>query len=81
MRIRFIAHPNTPSHLVGTEHHIQRADKVIVAGCRVMSFGMVNPLCEDITEYKTVLDEDGNEIRVEIVPEEEVALVEVESEA
>ena len=43
----------------------------IVGGHVIAQHGVLetHPLCEDITEYETVLDEDGNEIRVEIVPE------------
>jgi len=41
----------------------------IVAGHAVGDNGKLREGVEDITEYRTELDEDGNKIQVEVIPE------------
>ena len=41
----------------------------IVAGHAVGDNGKLREGVEDITEYRTEIDEDGNEIQVEVIPE------------
>ena len=71
MRIRFIKHEdyNCP---VGEEFQIGSLKAVghtIVAGHRIAANGILKPFVEDITEYRTEIDEDGNKIQVEVIPE------------
>jgi len=41
----------------------------IVAGRAISWNGILAEGVEDITEYRTEIDEDGNEIQVEVIPE------------
>jgi hypothetical protein len=43
----------------------------VVGGFIIAQHGVLetHPLCEDITVYKTEIDEDGNKIQVEVIPE------------
>jgi hypothetical protein len=70
MRIRFIKHEeyNCP---VGEEWQgeLKPVGHTIVAGHRIAANGILKPFVEDITEYRTEIDEDGNEIQVEVIPE------------
>jgi len=43
---------------------------VIVSGVPVCSGGKLCEGVEDITEYRTEIDEDGNKIQVEVLPED-----------
>ena len=45
---------------------------VIVSGVPVCSGGKLCEGVEDITEYRTELDEDGNKIQVEVIPEVDI---------
>jgi len=47
---------------------IKEHGNTIVAGIVMAQHGVLetHPLCEDITEYRTELDEDGNKIQVEV---------------
>jgi len=68
MRIRFIKHEdyNCP---VGEEFQIGSLKAVghtIVNGHRIAANGILKPFVEDITEYRTEIDEDGNKIQVEV---------------
>ena len=71
MRIKLIEHEAIKPQDVGLEWQgeLKAEGHTIVAGYRIAANGVLKEFCEDITEYETVLDEDGNEIRVEIVPE------------
>ena len=70
MRIRFIKHEdyNCP---VGEEWQgeLKPVGHTIVAGHRIAANGILKPFVEDITEYRTEIDEDGNKIQVEVIPE------------
>ena len=71
MRIRFIEHEdyNCP---IGEEFQISGLKEVghtIVAGHRIAANGILKPFVKDITEYRTEIDEDGNKIQVEVIPE------------
>ena len=72
MRIRFIKHEDYNCEFVGQEFQIGSLKPIghtIVAGHRIAANGILKPFVEDITEYRTELDEDGNEIQVEVIPE------------
>ena len=77
MRIKFIQIKETvemskiDKSLVGLEYQIslEPVGDTIVNGMRIATNGILYPFVEDITEYRTELDEDGNEIQVEVIPE------------
>ena len=48
---------------------LESKGNTIVAGMRVAYNGKLHDFVEDITEYRTEIDEDGNEIQVEVIPE------------
>ena len=71
MRIKFIEHEDYDCP-VGEEYQIgslKAEGHTIVAGHRIAANGILKPFVEDITEYRTEIDEDGNEIQVEVIPE------------
>jgi hypothetical protein len=71
MRIKFID--------TGEEYQLSGINKgvsgrgtiqnTVVAGRYVAQHGVLCEYVEDITEYRTEIDEDGNEIQVEVIPE------------
>jgi len=60
----------------GNEYYIANGMKpkgnTIVAGFAVGDNGKLREGVEDITEYRTEIDEDGNEIQVEVIPEVDI---------
>jgi hypothetical protein len=50
---------------------LKEKGNTIVGGHVIAQHGKLeaNPLCEDITEYRTEIGEDGNKIQVEVIPE------------
>ena len=71
MRIKFIEHEDYECP-AGEEYQIGSLKEVghtIVAGHRIAANGILKPFVEDITEYRTEIDEDGNKIQVEVIPE------------
>jgi len=77
MRIKFIQVEDYPLNhsIIGKEWqgNLEPAGDTIVAGHRIASNGVLKPFVEDITQYRIEKDEDGNEVKVEIIPEVEVA--------
>jgi hypothetical protein len=74
MRIKFIEHEDYECP-AGEEYQIGSLKDVghtIVAGHRIAANGILKPFVEDITEYRTELDEDGNKIQVEVIPEVDI---------
>jgi len=71
MRIRFIKHEDYHCACIGQEWQgdLKAVGHTIVNGHRIAANGALKPFVEDITEYRTELDEDGNEIQVEVIPE------------
>ena len=45
---------------------IESIGRTIVNGIVIATDGILEPFVKDITEYRTELDEDGNEIQVEV---------------
>ena len=70
MKIRFIEHEEYDCP-VGEEWQgdLKPVGHTIVAGHRIAANGILKPFVEDITEYRTEIDEDGNKIQVEVIPE------------
>ena len=71
MRIKFIEHEDYDCDCIGQEWQgeLKAVGHTIVSGHRIAANGILKPFVEDITEYRTEIDEEGNEIQVEIVPE------------
>ena len=51
---------------------LESKGNTIVAGMRVAYNGKLHDFVEDITEYRTEIDEDGNKIQVEVIPEVDI---------
>jgi hypothetical protein len=72
MLIKFIKHASYDCEIVGQEFRIgsiKAKGSTVVAGHRIASNGILHRFVEDITEYRTEIDEDGNKIQVEVIPE------------
>ncbi len=71
MRIKFIEHEAVSPEVVGQEWQgdLNEVGHTIVAGHRIAANGVLKDFVEDITEYRTEIDEDGNKVQVEIIPE------------
>ena len=50
---------------------LKEVGNTVVGGHVIAQHGILetHPLCEDITQYRTEIDEDGNKIQVEVIPE------------
>ena len=75
MRIRIIESEYMGlDEIIGQEFQIGSLSKgnTIVDGYVVASNGILHGFVEDITEYRTEIDEDGNEIQVEVIPEVDI---------
>jgi hypothetical protein len=72
MRIKFISHEDYECHCIGDEWQgeLKAVGHTIVSGHRIAANGILKPFVEDITVYKTEIDEDGKEVKVEVLPEE-----------
>jgi hypothetical protein len=68
MRIKFIKHEDYNCDCIGDEWQgeLNAVGHTIVNGHRIAANGILKPFVEDITEYRTEIDEDGNEIQVEV---------------
>jgi hypothetical protein len=75
MRIRIIESEYMGlDEIIGQEFQIGSLSKgnTIVDGYVVASNGILHGFVEDITEYRTEIDEDGNKIQVEVIPEVDI---------
>ena len=71
MRIRFID-TGEEHQISGINKHIGMGGKIantVCTGRYVAHHGVLCEGVEDITEYRTEIDEDGNKIQVEVIPE------------
>jgi len=72
MRIKFIEHDSIKASDIGNEYQIsdlKPKGHTIVAGYRVAANGILKPFVENITVYKLIKNDEGEEVKVEVIPE------------